>query len=143
MQHAADREKPEPWHEQTLFYRVVQPGRNNWNAAFWCGSPSVVRRAALESVGGVATETVTEDIHTTIRMHARGWKTAFHNETLAYGIAPQTLHAFSVQRLRWGQGTLQLLRSRDNPLTVRGLSLMQRLNYAGPASSTTSRGIRT
>jgi cellulose synthase (UDP-forming) len=117
------------WHDQTLFYRVIQPGKNRWNAAFWCGSPSVLRRAALESIGGVATGTVTEDLHTSIRLHARGWKTVFHDEPLAYGIAPQTLHAFTVQRLRWAQGAMQLLRSRDNPLFVPGLTLAQRLNY--------------
>jgi cellulose synthase (UDP-forming) len=49
------------WHEQQLFYHVIQPGKNNINAAFWCGSPSVVRRKALESIGGVATESITED----------------------------------------------------------------------------------
>jgi cellulose synthase (UDP-forming) len=117
------------WHEQSLFYRLIQPAKNRWNAAFWCGSPSVIRRAALESVGGVAVETITEDIHTSIRLHARGWKTVYHNEVLAYGIAPQTLHAFAVQRLRWAQGAMQLLRSRENPLWIRGLTLAQRLNY--------------
>jgi len=119
----------ESWHEQSLFFRVIQPGRHHWNAAFWCGSPSVVRRAALDVVGGVATETITEDIHTTIRLHSRGWLTVYHNEALAYGIAPQTLHAFAVQRLRWAQGTLQLLRTRDNPFLIPGLNLAQRLNY--------------
>ena len=119
----------EDWHEQALFYRVIQPGKNRWNSAFWCGSPSVVRRSAVEEVGGVAMETVTEDIHTSIRLHARGWKTVYHDEVLAYGIAPQTLVAFKVQRLRWAQGTMQLLRSRENPLIVGGLSLAQRLNY--------------
>jgi cellulose synthase (UDP-forming) len=128
VQHAG-RQMAESWHEQSLFFRVIQPGRHHWNAAFWCGSPSVVRRAALDDVGGVATETVTEDIHTTIRMHSRGWRTVYHNEALAFGIAPQTLHAFAVQRLRWAQGTLQLLRTRDNPLLVPGLNLAQRLNY--------------
>ncbi len=55
--------------------------------------------------------------------------TVYHNEALAYGIAPQTLHAFAVQRLRWAQGTLQLLRTRDNPFLIPGLNLAQRLNY--------------
>ncbi|HLZ68856.1 MAG TPA: glycosyltransferase [Dehalococcoidia bacterium] len=125
MQHSANGE----WHEQELFYRVIQPGKNRWNAAFWCGSPSVVRRAALDDVGGVATETITEDIHTSLRLHARGWKTVYHDELLAYGIAPQTFNAFALQRKRWAQGTMQLLRSRENPLIVPGLTLAQRLNY--------------
>lgn len=118
-----------PWHEQALFYRVIQPGKNRWNAAFWCGSPSVVRRRALESVGGVATDTITEDIHTTVRLHSRGWRTVFHDGQLAYGIAPQTIESFAVQRLRWAQGTMQLLRGPENPVIIKGLTLAQRLNY--------------
>ena len=84
VQHAQQKDDTEPWHDQTLFYRVIQPGKNRWNAAFWCGSPSVVRRAALEDVGGVATDTITEDIHTTVRLHSRGWRTVYHDEILAY-----------------------------------------------------------
>jgi cellulose synthase (UDP-forming) len=117
------------WHEQSLFFRVIQPGKNYSNSAFWCGSPSVVRRKALEEVGGVATETITEDIHTTVRLHSRGWETLYVNEPLAYGIAPQTIKAFLLQRLRWAQGTMQLYRSKESPLWIPGLSWKQRLSY--------------
>ncbi len=126
IQHAS---KTAHWHEQSLFFRVIQPGKNYTNSAFWCGSPSVVRRKALLDVGGVATETITEDIHTSVRMHSRGWKTLFLNEPLAFGIAPQTIKAFLVQRLRWAQGTMQLYRSKDSPLWIPGLSFEQRLSY--------------
>ena len=126
IQHAS---KVTPWHEQSLFFRVIQPGKNYTNSAFWCGSPSVVRRKALMDVGGVATETVTEDIHTSVRLHSRGWRTLFVNEPLAFGIAPQTIKAFLVQRLRWAQGTMQLYRSKDCPLWIPGLTFKQRLSY--------------
>ncbi len=129
VQHRGKGRPWETWHEQALFFRVIQLGKNRWNAAFWCGSPSIVRRRALADVGGVATGSVTEDLHTSLRLHARGWQTVYHAEALAYGIAPQTLEAFSVQRLRWAQGTMQILRSRENPLIIPGLTLSQRLNY--------------
>ena len=117
------------WHEQSLFFRVIQPGKNHTNSAFWTGSPSVTRRKALEDIGGVATETVTEDIHTSVRLHAKGWKTYFLNEVLAYGIAPQTIYAFLLQRLRWAQGTMQLYRSKDSPFWKPGLTFRQRISY--------------
>lgn len=117
------------WHEQSLFFRVIQPGKNYTNSAFWCGSPSVVRRKALEDVGGVATETITEDIHTTVRMHSHGWETLFINEPIAFGIAPQTVKAFLLQRLRWAQGTMQLYRGKESPLWRSGLTWKQRLSY--------------
>ncbi|HEX9014614.1 MAG TPA: glycosyltransferase, partial [Chloroflexota bacterium] len=129
LQHLSVQPQAGQWHDQSLFFRLIQPGKNRWNAAFWCGSPSVVRRSALLDVGGVATQTITEDIHTTVRLHARGWKTVYHDEPLAFGIAPATLHAFAVQRLRWAQGSMQLLRSSDNPVVAPGLTLAQRLNY--------------
>ena len=87
-----------------------------------------MRRSALLSVGGIATETVTEDIHTSLRLHAAGWKSFYHDELLAMGLAPQDYVAFTVQRLRWGQGAMQVLR-RENPLFKRGLTFPQRLNY--------------
>lgn len=129
FQHAKNKKGTRSWHEQTLFYRVIQPGKNRINSAFWCGSPSVIRRSAIEEIGGIATETITEDIHTSIRLHSRGFKIIYHDELLAYGIAPQTLNSFSVQRLRWAQGTMQLLRTKENPLWVKGFSLAQRLSY--------------
>ncbi len=129
FQHKKKSKSARIWHEQTLFYRVIQPGKTRLNSAFWCGSPSIIRRSAIEDVGGVATETITEDIHTSIRLHARGYKIIYHDELLAYGIAPQTLKSFSVQRLRWAQGTMQLLRSKENPLWIKGLTLAQRFSY--------------
>jgi cellulose synthase/poly-beta-1,6-N-acetylglucosamine synthase-like glycosyltransferase len=117
------------FHEQALFYRVLQPGKNRWGAAFWCGTGAVVRVAALQSIGGVATDTITEDIHTTIRLHRRGWRTVYHNEVLARGLAASDAATYQLQRHRWGTGAMQVLRV-ENPLLVSGLTLAQRASYA-------------
>lgn len=115
--------------EQDLFYRMLAPARNKWGAAFWCGTNSVVRLAVLREIGGVATETVTEDIHTSIRIHRAGYRTVYHNEVLARGLAAANSEQYLNQRLRWGTGAMQVLRV-DNPLTDRGLTWHQRLSYA-------------
>ena len=115
--------------EQGLFYRVLQPGRNRWNAAFSCGSNSVFRVSALRDVGGFAVESITEDIHTSLRLHRRGWRTAYHDEVLARGLAAADGAQYLAQRLRWGTGAMQVLRL-ERPLTGPGLSLPQRLSYA-------------
>ncbi len=117
------------FNEQRLFYRALEPGKNRWGAAFWCGTSALVRVAALRDVGGVAYETLTEDIHTTVRMHRRGWRTAFHNEVLAYGLAARDAEQYQTQRSRWGIGAMQLLRL-ERPLTGRGLTLAQRVAAA-------------
>jgi cellulose synthase (UDP-forming) len=117
------------FNEQRLFYRAIQPGKNRWGAAFWCGTNAVVRASALRDVGGVAIETVTEDIHTTIRLHRRGWHTIYHNEVLARGLAARDADQYQSQRLRWGTGAMQLLHT-EHPLTGPGLTLPQRVAYA-------------
>jgi cellulose synthase (UDP-forming) len=129
FEHAGPRDGDEPFHEQALFYRLIQPGKNRWNAAFWCGTGAVVRASALREVGGAATETITEDIHTTIRFHRRGWKTVYHNEVLARGLAASDAAQYQLQRSRWGTGAMQVLRT-ENPLTASGLTPGQRLGYA-------------
>ncbi|MDB5690293.1 MAG: hypothetical protein JWL91_2169, partial [Sphingomonas bacterium] len=118
------------WNEQSMFYEAIQPSKNSSNAAFFCGSGALVRRAAIDSIGGFATGTATEDIHTSLRLHAQGWRSLFVSEQLAHGIAPVDLTEYHKQRTRWGAGSLGLLfRSPDSPLCARGLTMAQRVHY--------------
>ena len=132
FQHLRTRPGRGAWHEQSLFYRVIQVGKSRRNSAFFCGSCGVMRRAALDEVGGFATETITEDLHTSMLLHRRGWKSVYHNQVLALGLAAQTATPYHLQRLRWGQGTMQALR-REGVLRARGLTLHQRINYFASA----------
>ncbi|HEX4778694.1 MAG TPA: glycosyltransferase family 2 protein [Acidimicrobiia bacterium] len=118
-------------HEQTLFYEVIAPGKDRHDSMFWCGSATVIRRAALAEVGGVLTDTVAEDFHTTIALHARGWRTRYHAETLVQGLAPHDVAAFLLQRDRWARGNLRVFRTRENPVTCPGLGPAQRVSYLG------------
>ena len=118
------------WSEQGMFYDVIQPGKNRWNSAFFVGTSAVLRRKALDDIGGFATGTVTEDLHTSLRIHARGWNSLFVPESLAFGLEAQSLREFHRQRRRWATGSLSLLlRIPDSPLRARGLSMAQRMNY--------------
>ncbi|MFW8532591.1 glycosyltransferase family 2 protein, partial [Klebsiella pneumoniae] len=87
----------------------------NWNATFFCGSCAVIRRVALEEVGGFAVETVTEDAHSALKMQRRGWNTAFLDIPLAAGLATERLGLHVIQRTRWARGMTQIFRV-DNPL---------------------------
>jgi cellulose synthase (UDP-forming) len=69
------------WSEQSLFFKVIQRGKDYWNAAFYCGSCAVIRRQHLDSVGGFATGTVTEDIHTSLLLHKKGYRSIYHDES--------------------------------------------------------------
>ncbi|MEK6683264.1 MAG: glycosyltransferase [Nitrospirota bacterium] len=134
FQHRLDAKHRRMWTEQSLFFSVIQPGKDRWNSAFFCGSCAIIRRSALKDVGGFAEATVTEDLHTSILLHAKGHRSVYHNESLAYGLAAASALPFHVQRLRWGQGAMQVL-VRDNPLWVKGLTVPQRISYL---SSTTT-----
>ena len=118
------------WEEGDLFYRVIQPGRNKWNAPIFAGSAAMFRRDALKEIGYIATETITEDMHTGLRLHSRGWKSLAVSERLVAGQAPPDITTFHSQRLRWGEGNLSIM-AYDNPLTARGLTLAQRFCYFG------------
>lgn len=115
--------------EGELFYGLLQDGNDFWDATFFCGSCAVLRRTALAEVGGIAVETVTEDAHTALKMHRRGWSTAYLNIAQAAGLATESLSAHVGQRIRWARGMAQIFRL-DNPLLGPGLRLGQRLCYA-------------
>ena len=114
--------------EGEFFYSIVQDGNDFWNATFFCGSCAVLRRSALDEIGGIAVETITEDAHTSLRMQTNGWNTAYINIPQAAGLATERLSGHVRQRVRWARGMIQILRT-DNPLFARGLSFAQRLCY--------------
>lgn len=114
--------------ENMLFYGLIQDGNDMWDATFFCGSCAVLKRAALDDIGGFAFETVTEDAHTALRMQRAGYKTAYINIPQAAGLATDSLSAHIGQRIRWARGMAQIFRL-DNPLMSKGLSIPQRLCY--------------
>jgi cellulose synthase (UDP-forming) len=126
--HVVNDEGHRLWEENRIFFSLVQPGKDHHGASFFCGSCGILRRAALDEIGGFATQTVTEDMETSIALHGRGWQSRYHDETLAYGLAPASASQYHVQRLRWGTGSMQILR-KMNPLWYPGLSWRQRLQY--------------
>ncbi|AQU86751.1 cellulose synthase catalytic subunit (UDP-forming) [Komagataeibacter nataicola] len=119
--------------EGNMFYGLVQDGNDFWDATFFCGSCAAIRRSALLSVGGFATETVTEDAHTALKMQRKGWGTAYLRQPLAGGLATERLILHIGQRVRWARGMLQIMRL-DNPMLGPGLRWEQRLCYLSAMS---------
>jgi cellulose synthase/poly-beta-1,6-N-acetylglucosamine synthase-like glycosyltransferase len=113
--------------EQRFFFDHVQPARDAWGIAFCCGTSSMVRTEALAAIGGVPTESVTEDFLLTLRLDEHGWRTVYLNEALTEGLAPEGLEEYIVQRGRWCLGMMQIVRKAYNPFGAR-LRLVQRLS---------------
>lgn len=114
--------------EQSLFYRVLQAGRDRHNSAFFAGSCGLFRRSVLVEIGGFCTETVTEDIHTSMVIHAKGYRSCYLNKVLAAGLMPETFESSMKQRIRWAMGHVQIF-FQTNPFTTRGLTMAQRFGY--------------
>ncbi len=114
--------------EGELFYGIIQDGNDLWNATFFCGSCAVLRRTAIEAVGGIATESVTEDALTALKMNRMGLNTAYLALPQAAGLATENLSRHIGQRIRWARGMAQIIRV-NNPLLGPGLKFGQRLCY--------------
>jgi cellulose synthase (UDP-forming) len=113
---------------QRIFYELVLPGRNIFNAVFCVGTNVIFRRAALDEIGGMYTASNSEDIWTSIELHRRGWRSYFVPEVLARGLAPDTLLSYFKQQFRWAYGAFEVL-LRGGLFRKKGLTLDQRFQY--------------
>ena len=115
--------------DQRFFFEAIMPGRDGWDAAFCCGSNSITRRTALEAIGGgLPAGSITEDMLLSLALLQKGYVTRYLNEPLAFGLAPESLDAFFVQRARWAQGAMQILFLKSGPLGP-GHALRHRLFF--------------
>jgi len=118
--------------ENEMFYMGIQPGLDFWNSSFFCGSAALLKRCALEKVGGLGNTSVTEDAETAIELHSRGFNSAYIAHPLVAGLQPETFTAFIRQRMRWAQGMVQILILKC-PLFKKGLKFYQKLCYLNSA----------
>ncbi len=114
---------------QTVFYRFIQPGRNHFNAAFCVGTNVIFRRTAVDDIGGMYTQSKSEDVWTSLMLHERGWRSVYIPDELAVGDAPDTIEGFTKQQQRWATGGFEILLTH-NPLSPRRrLTADQRIMY--------------
>ncbi|MGR9117000.1 MAG: glycosyltransferase family 2 protein, partial [Gammaproteobacteria bacterium] len=114
--------------ENFMFYNAIQSGLDFWQASFFCGSAAVLRRKAIDEVGGFSGVTITEDSETALKLHSKGWKSHYLMYPLISGLQPETFSSFMVQRTRWAQGMVQNF-ILHNPLLLPKLRIWQRICY--------------
>jgi len=110
-------------HDLSWFFRVVQRGRDSWNAALFCGSCVVIRRAALDKVGGLGARAAADERRFSLRLHAHGLKSVYADEPLATSVSSDGVADYVEARARRG-GSAHLA-----CLLERRLTLSQRLCY--------------
>src|SRR5690242_12783104 len=86
-------------------------------ATVW-GAHCTFRRTALDSIGGHQVG-LAEDLHTSLALHAAGWRSVYVPKVVARGLAPADLHAYFVQQLKWSRGVFEILFERSLPRLLR------------------------
>jgi cellulose synthase (UDP-forming) len=98
--------------QQTLFYGPILRGKNAQGAVFSCGTNVVFRRAALEAIGGMPEDSITEDLRVSLLLSQAGWRSVYVPSVLAEGIGPVDVGGYFSQQLRWARGGLEILFKR-------------------------------
>ena len=119
--------------ENEMFYTEIHRGLDRLGGAFFCGSAALIRRKALDDVGGISGRTITEDAETALDIHSRGWESLYLDHAMIAGLQPETFASFITQRGRWATGMMQMLILK-NPLFRPGLTMLQRVCYLNSMS---------
>jgi cellulose synthase (UDP-forming) len=113
------------WSQQALFFGAIARGKDGHDAMFCCGTNVLFRRAALDDAGGFPEASLTEDFELSVRLHERGWRSAYVPEVLARGLGPEDMASYVGQQHRWARGCLSAI-----PSVLRAkLPLRLRLQY--------------
>ncbi len=121
------------WDQQSLFFGTIMSGKNRLNSAFMCGTNMILRREAIDEVGGMCEFNIAEDFLTSLFVHNKGWKSIYIPKVLAEGLAPEDFLSYYKQQFRWTRGSLEVI-FKYNPLFMPGLSWPQRFQYLISAS---------
>ena len=114
--------------ENEMFYYSIHKGLDKWNSSFFCGSAAILKRSAIDEVGGIQGDSITEDAETALELHSRGYNSAYIDEPLIAGLQPENFAGFIMQRQRWAQGMMQIFRWKL-PFFKRGLKWYQKICY--------------
>ncbi|HYA04659.1 MAG TPA: glycosyltransferase [Xanthobacteraceae bacterium] len=117
--------------EYAGFFDIGMVQRNEINAIIMHGTMCLIRRAALESVGGWSTDTIVEDTDLGLALLANGWLAHYTTRRYGHGLLPDTFEAYKRQRHRWAFGGLQLFRKHWRRLLpgADGLTREQKREY--------------
>ncbi|MBV9061860.1 MAG: glycosyltransferase [Alphaproteobacteria bacterium] len=98
------------YEEYRGFFHIGMVERNENDAIIQHGTMTVVRRSALEQVGGWSTWCITEDTELGLKLFEAGYGAAYIAESMGKGLTPDTLSAFMTQRYRWVYGAMQIMK---------------------------------
>src|SRR5207237_4447834 len=116
------------YYSYKYFFEVSQPSRNERDGAIFAGTMGLIRRRALEAVGGWDEWCITEDAELSLRLLRNGWSGLHVDRSFGKGIMPLTFEALKGQRFRWCFGGIQILRRHWRSLLPRKATKEDRLS---------------
>ncbi|HEY6257467.1 MAG TPA: glycosyltransferase [Xanthobacteraceae bacterium] len=109
--------------EYAGFFDIGMVMRNESNAIIAHGTMCLMRRAAIEAVGGWSSDTICEDTDLGLTMLEHGWQVHYTNRRYGHGLLPDTFEAYKKQRYRWAYGGFQILKKHWRQLLPRSRRL--------------------
>src|SRR6266702_2640001 len=125
------------YYSYSYFFAVSQPSRNERNGAIFAGTMGLIRRVALDELGGWDEWCITEDAELSLRLLRAGWSGLHVDQSFGRGVMPLTFEALKSQRYRWCFGGIQILRMHFRSLlpgrrtSQNQLTIGQRWAYLG------------
>ena len=98
------------YYSYKYFFAISQPSRNEHDGAIFAGTMGLIRRVALDELGGWDEWCITEDAELSLRLLRAGWSGLHLDQSWGHGIMPLTFEALKGQRYRWCFGGIQILR---------------------------------
>jgi len=96
--------------EYAGFFNIGMITRNERNAIIQHGTMTMIRRTALEQVGGWAEWCITEDADLGLSLFEAGWEALYAPDSFGRGLIPDSFSAYKTQRYRWAYGAVQILK---------------------------------
>ena len=87
--------------DSNVYAQILEPFRDFFECSQCSGSGYVMRRYALDTIGGWPLANIGEDIMCSNMLQDQGWKTRYIPDQLQFGLAPDSFHSYINQRIRW------------------------------------------
>ena len=98
------------YHGYRYFFDISMPVRNEYNAIIFCGTMGLIRKSALQEIGGWDEWCITEDAEASLRILKHGYQSQYIQRSYGHGLMPYTFEGLKKQRFRWCFGGIQILK---------------------------------
>jgi exo-beta-1,3-glucanase (GH17 family)/cellulose synthase/poly-beta-1,6-N-acetylglucosamine synthase-like glycosyltransferase len=96
--------------EYAGFFHLGMHHRNERNAIIQHGTMALIRRSALQQVGGWGEWCITEDAELGLKLFEAGYDAQYVQHSYGRGLMPDSFAAFRKQRFRWAYGAVQIVK---------------------------------